>query len=100
MQEQLKSTEQEGKFAGVDTSTLLSNVYLTLSNYVHARYPEVMDMYGGDPKRFHVDGMLGTPKDIENLMVLECYIETVANAIRGMVYKFNMAPLFRHWPHG
>jgi hypothetical protein len=26
---------------------LYSNVYLTFSNYVHAKYPETMDLYGG-----------------------------------------------------
>jgi len=31
------------------------------SGYVHGASPHIMDMYGGNPGRFHVRGMLGTP---------------------------------------
>ena len=31
------------------------------SGYVHAASPQIMEMYGGDPPRFHMVGMLGTP---------------------------------------
>jgi hypothetical protein len=37
----------------------LSQAY---SGFVHAASPQVMDMYGGDPPRFHVSGMQGTPR--------------------------------------
>jgi hypothetical protein len=48
------------------------------SLYVHARYLECMDLYGGRPGRFHLRGMSGTPKDAENLEVLDTFL-TVAN---------------------
>lgn len=32
------------------------------SGFVHAASTHVMDMYGGNPPRFHVSGMLGTPR--------------------------------------
>jgi len=32
----------------------------TYSGYVHAASPQIMDMYGGNPPRFHTTGMLGT----------------------------------------
>ena len=44
---------------GIEAEQLYSNVYLTFSNYVHAKYPEVMDLYGGSPAHFHLHGMKG-----------------------------------------
>jgi hypothetical protein len=77
--------DSEGVFADVDSAKLLSSVCLTHSNYVHSRYPEVMDLFGGDPPRFHLRGMSGTPKDIENLEILETFTCTVSNALRFVV---------------
>jgi len=50
---------------------LLFNIYQIFSYYVHGRYPESMDLYGGRPGRFHLHGMNGTPKDGENIVILE-----------------------------
>jgi hypothetical protein len=36
------------------------------SGYVHAAAPHIMDMYGGDPPRFYVRGMVGTPRHLEH----------------------------------
>jgi hypothetical protein len=38
--------------------TKLSKAY---SGFVHGASPHIMDMYGGDPPRFHTTGLLGTP---------------------------------------
>jgi len=67
---------------------LMSNVYLANSSYVHARYPEVMDMFGGHPRHFHLHGMRGTPKDLENCEVVETYATTVEHTIAGMALHF------------
>ena len=32
------------------------------SGFVHAASPHIMDMYGGMPPHFHVEGMVGTPR--------------------------------------
>jgi hypothetical protein len=64
---------------------LFSNVYLIFSNYVHAKYPEAMDLYGGTPGHFHLRGMKGTPKDAENLQTLDTFITTASNTVRLMV---------------
>lgn len=32
------------------------------SGFVHGASPHIMDMYGGEPSRFHTSGMLGTPR--------------------------------------
>ena len=39
---------------------LLRTVDKTYSGFVHGASPHIMDMYNGDPPRFHVCGMLGT----------------------------------------
>ena len=38
----------------------------TYSGYVHAASPQIMDMYGGRPARFHVRGMRGTERQDEH----------------------------------
>jgi hypothetical protein len=40
------------------------------------KYPEVMDLYGGTPGRFHLDGMRGTPKDEENHQIVDTFVDT------------------------
>lgn len=37
------------------------------SGYVHAAAPHIMDMYGGNPPRFHVSGMRGTSRLAEHI---------------------------------
>ena len=78
----IRHTDKDNKYADVNSAELMSNTYKNLSSYVHCRYPEVMDMYGGNPARFHLSGMRGTIKDEENIEILETYIVTAANALR------------------
>jgi len=42
-----------------DVGETISKAY---SGFVHAASPQIMDMCGGDPPKFHVTGMLGTPR--------------------------------------
>lgn len=83
--------EQNGFTEGrKPAETVYSDVYLTYSNYVHAKYPEVMDMYGGTPGRFHLDGMRGTPKDDESFAIIETFIDTAAIALKLIVSKLRL----------
>jgi hypothetical protein len=70
-----------------------SNVYRTYSNYVHAKYPEVMDLYGGNPGSFHLQGMRGTPKDSENLQTIDTFIDTASITFRLMVSHLRLHAL-------
>jgi len=36
------------------------------SGFIHGASPHIMEMYGGDPPRFHVSGMLNTPRVAEH----------------------------------
>jgi hypothetical protein len=57
----------------------------SFSFYLHARYPETMDLYGGLPGRWHLRGMGKTPKDRENLEVLDTFITTASMTFVIMV---------------
>jgi hypothetical protein len=54
---------------GLDQSTgveVMRSISKAYSGYVHAASPHIMDMYGGNPPRFHVRGMGGTPRHVEH----------------------------------
>ncbi|MBI3730252.1 MAG: hypothetical protein HY254_18215 [Burkholderiales bacterium] len=51
--------------SGLDRSTgnnLLKTLSKTYSGFVHGASPQIMEMYGGDPPKFHVYGLLGTSR--------------------------------------
>jgi hypothetical protein len=79
-------------------ATLLSYVYRTFSNYVHARYPEVMDLYGGRPGRFHLRGMSDTPKDLENVEIVATFIETASNTFIAIIQHLDLRGLIDSEP--
>jgi hypothetical protein len=76
-------------------SKLLSSVYRAFSNYVHAKYPEIMDLYGGRPGKFHLRGMRGTPKDSENLEMIGTFINTATLKFRLTAGRLNLRDLFQ-----
>jgi len=69
---------------------MLSNVYRIFSNYVHGRYPESMDLYGGTPGRFHLLGMRGTPKDNENIKILDTMTTSASLCFMGLVQTLKL----------
>ena len=77
---------------------LLSNIYLVFSNYIHGRYPESMDLYGGRPGSFHMYGMSRTPKDAENLEILDTLITSASNSLKGMVIDLKLRQLVQADP--
>ncbi len=58
----LSTDPNPSRLADIEES--ISSVY---SGYVHASSPQIMDMCGGDPPLFHIDGMLGTPRMEEHI---------------------------------
>lgn len=77
-------------FEGRSTGDMMWSVYANFSNYVHARYPEAMDLFGGEPGHFHTRGMSGTPKDHESIEILEVFIHSVGLCLMLMIQKFDM----------
>ena len=77
---------------------LRSNIYLVFSNYIHGRYPESMDLYGGRPGSFHMYGMSRTLKDAENLEILDTLITSASNSLKGMVIDLKLRQLVQSDP--
>jgi hypothetical protein len=57
------SSGAKGSSKHLDASRTVSKAY---SGYVHAASPQIMDMYGGNPPRFHMRGMQGTERHAEH----------------------------------
>ena len=68
------------------------------SNYVHGRYPEAMDLYGGTPGRFHLFGMKGTPKDSENIQMLDAFITTASRCFIGLAQGLQLREVLAQDP--
>jgi hypothetical protein len=89
------SGEAEGR---VPAAKLYSKIYRVYSNYVHAKYPETIDLYGGRPGRFHLQGMGGTPKASEGMEVIQTFIGTVENAIVRVIQGLDLRSLVQSDP--
>ena len=48
-------------------------IHATFSGYIHGAANHILDMYGGDPPRFHVNGTLGTPRVEESIKCANNY---------------------------
>lgn len=73
--------------SGLDPSTgleLARTITKAYSGYVHAASPQIMDMYGGNPPRFHVEGMLGSERHDE-------YRHDLWNYFYRSILSFGMA---------
>jgi hypothetical protein len=79
----------------LEPAEVFSSVYLSLSNFVHGRYPETMDLYGGDPLKFQLRGMSGTPKDAENCLMLEVSVESVSMMLRTLTRKLELLEILK-----
>jgi hypothetical protein len=91
--------EAQGELEGrTPAATLYSAAYRVYSNYVHGKYPEIMDLYGGRPGRFHLNGMSGTPKDAEILAQLDSFITTVSNTFVILVNSSEIIALVQSDP--
>jgi hypothetical protein len=87
--------EQAPEDGRVPAAKLYSNIYRIFSNYVHGKYPEIMDCFGGRPGRFHLRGMSGTPKDFENLATLDTFITTASNSLVFIIQGLGLRELLQ-----
>ncbi len=77
---------------GVEVTRTISKTY---SGFVHAALPQIMDMYGGDPPRFHMSGMRGTERHIEYQDDLWNYFYRGLAACSCSAKAFGDEPLFK-----
>jgi len=57
-----------------------------------------MNLYGGRPGLFHMYGMSRTPKDAENLEILDTLITSASNSLKGMVIDLKLRQLVQADP--
>lgn len=53
------------EFSGMDESSAVAvtkTIQKTYSGYIHGAAPHILELYGGNPPRFYMAGMLGTPR--------------------------------------
>jgi hypothetical protein len=72
----------------IESARLRQHLLSVYSNYVHGRYPEIMDMFGGRPISIHLQGMAGTSKDGENYLQLEAALDSADLTIKNYVRRF------------
>ena len=75
-----------------DVSQALSSTY---SGYVHASAVHVLDMYGGDPPRFHIEGMRGTSRMADHIDDAWNYFYRAIVAVIVVARAFGDASLSR-----
>ena len=74
-----------------ELSRTLSKAY---SGYIHAASPHIMDMYGGNPPKFHMHGMLGTERHHEHRADLWNYFYRSIIAFSFVAKAFGQDALF------
>lgn len=95
-QDKLMSTTADSeRFKIVESALLYKNISQSFSAYVHCKYPETMDLCGGPGPHFHLRGMPGTPKDLENLRTIETFLDTVALCARSMIIQLKLLELIQ-----
>lgn len=77
----------------IGVTRTLSKAY---SGYVHAASPQIMDMYGGNPPRFHTQGMSGTPREAEHRQDIANYFYRSVTAFAIAARALGHQPLFDH----
>lgn len=82
--------------AGINISQALAageGVSTAYSGYVHAASENIMDMYGGSPPHFHLQGMSGTPRIATYARDAENYVYRGLMATIVVAKAFGDAPL-------
>lgn len=73
---------------------VLRTMSKTYSGYIHAASPQIMDMYGGKPPRFHMRGMKGTKRHDEHRGDLTNYFYRGISAFALVAKAFGEDMLF------
>jgi len=86
----------DATLADIPASKLMSDIYLMYSNYVHARYPEIMDLFSEPPIQINTSGFRNGPKIREMLEIIDMNIVGVANATKLVIVKFSLEEFVCH----
>lgn len=73
---------------------MVYKIYSVYSGYVHAAYPNIMEMYGGEPPhKFHLQGMKGTPRIADWEEILIAFIRSTTLVFGYIAEKYDMTDL-------
>jgi hypothetical protein len=64
----------EDELNASDAQITMATIHAAFSGYVHGAYPHIMEMYAGNPGRFHMSGMRDTPRMAEWSRQLVTYV--------------------------
>jgi|TARA_R110000744_G_scaffold323073_1_gene428944 hypothetical protein len=93
----------EGIESKKSASELMSSVYVRFSKYVHAGYPETIDLYGKRLGELSLKGASGSSKDLESFNTLESFRATIELAVAAMIVRLKpelierMPPAHQKW---
>ena len=65
----------------------MSSVYVRFSKYIHAGYPETIELYGKRLGELSLEGASGSIKDVESYKILESFSHTIGLAVASMVVR-------------
>lgn len=82
-----------GELNPSDAQELLRTTHQAFSGYVHGAYPHIMEMCGGNPPRYHVSGMHGTPRIEEWRCQLTGYVQRLIIASVFVARKLGVTDL-------
>ena len=77
-----------------DSQLLLRSLHRAYSGYVHAASGHILEMYGGNPPRYHLSGMLGTPRVPEVVHSLWNQFYRGLGSLMFCALAFRNRPLF------
>ena len=76
-----------------DHTEIFRTIDKVYSGYVHGASPHIMDMFGGMPPRFHISGMLGTPRIPSATIDLWNYFHRAINSTMAVALAVKLHPL-------
>jgi hypothetical protein len=82
---------QKGSSQSLEAARTINKTY---SGYLHAASPQIMDLFGGSPARFHLRGMRGTPRHHEHRADLWNYFHRAIIAFGFAAKAFGEEELF------
>lgn len=85
----------EGIESKKTASELMSSVYVRFSKYIHAGYPETIELYGKRLGELSLEGASGSIKDVESYKILESFSHTIGLAVASMVVRLAPSSISR-----
>jgi len=67
-----------------------------LSGYVHGAYPHIMELYGGNPPKFHVEGMHARPRIRMCILQIQLYTDRAITTFEGFAKSLGSKELFEY----